>query len=100
MGKKNVKVVVDKKGRVLGYDKAAGFSAQEGKIYISKKPALVDMYHESFHAEHCSMLGFDKYNALSRFEKESYVVNRVKTCGLFNAAEIASNENYLKKIPR
>lgn len=100
MMKKNVKVVVDKKERVLGWDKAAGFCAEENTIYIRKKPALVDMYHESFHAEQCSILGLDKYKALSTFEKESYAVNRIRTSGLFNVAEVATNEKYLQTILR
>ena len=101
MYRKNVNVVVDKKNRVLGNGAAAGFCAENNTIYISKKTALIDMYHESFHAEHCSILGFEQYNALSRIEKESYVVNRIKSNnGFFNEAEIRTNKKYLEKVKR
>lgn len=50
------------------------------------------MYHESFHAEHCASIGLANYQKLPRLDKEVYVLNRIRqNAGFFNDAEILSN---------
>lgn len=66
---------------------------------LRKRPAFVDMYHESFHAEHCASIGLANYQKLPRLNKEVYVLNRIRQNAVFfNDAEILSNVHNVENV--
>ncbi|URZ03832.1 zincin-like metallopeptidase toxin domain-containing protein [Clostridium felsineum] len=99
MNSKGIDVVVDKKGKILNGDIAAGFDYSTGKIYIRSKPGVIDLYHEGYHAEQFMDIGQDEYIGLGSLAREEYVYNRViDNSYLFNDAELRGAFNYITRL--
>ena len=77
MRKLGVEVVLDKKGKILGGDKQAGYDSSKKTIYLKKPPKVYDALHESFHAKQHNELGNEAYNKQTRLEKETYVYEQL-----------------------
>ena len=71
---KNVSVFVDK---ILTGNKAAGFDYSSGTIFIKKKPGLIDLYHEGYHAEQYLKIGKESYIGLGSLASGNHVLNRI-----------------------
>ncbi|MGN0386530.1 MAG: zincin-like metallopeptidase toxin domain-containing protein [Lachnospiraceae bacterium] len=96
-----INVVVDKKGKVLTGDRAAGFDYATGTIYIKKKSGVIDLYHEGFHVEQYLDIGKENYASLGRLAREEYVYSRIMdSSSLFNEAELQGATNYITRIRR
>ena len=96
-----INVVVDKKGKVLTGDKAAGFDYATGTIYIKKKSGVIDLYHEGFHAEQYLNIGKENYVSLGTLAREEYVYSRIMdNSSLFNEAELQGATNYITRLRR
>lgn len=101
MQSKGINVVVDKKGKVLTGDKAAGFDYATGTIYIKKKSGVIDLYHEGFHAEQYLNIGQENYVSLGTLAREEYVYSRIMDNGsMFNEVELQGATNYITRLRR
>ncbi|MCM1056092.1 MAG: DUF6531 domain-containing protein [Firmicutes bacterium] len=101
MRERGIKVIIDKKGRVLQDSRVAGFDYSKGIIYIKKKPGVLDLYHEGYHAEQYLKIGQESYMGLDRLAREEYVYGRiVENSSLFNAAELKMSQNYILNLRR
>lgn len=98
MNEKGIKVLVDKKGKILPSFAAAGFDYNTGRIIIRKNPSLVSLYHEGYHAQQFIELGADEYINIGRLAREEYVYENIVSSGMFNEAEISHSEWYIKKL--
>ncbi len=99
MRKRGINVVVDKKGKILMGNKAAGFDYSNGTIYIRKNPGVIDLYHEAFHAKQYLNIGQDNYLALGILEREEYVYSRLmEVKQLFNEAELLNATKYINRL--
>ena len=94
-----INVVVDKKGKVLSGNKAAGFDYSTGTIYIKKKAGIIDLYHEGYHAEQYLRIGQENYVNLGMLAREEYVYSRImENSGLFNDAELQGATKYIMRL--
>ena len=98
MNEKGIKVVIDKKGKILPTNVAAGFNYSTGQVIIRNKPSLISLYHEGFHAQQYLELGVDKYISIGRLAREEYVYENIVKSNLFNEAELAHSEWYINKL--
>lgn len=99
MSNKGINVFVDKKNKILTGNKAAGFDYSSGTIFIKKKPGLIDLYHEGYHAEQFLNIGKDSYIGLGSLAREKYVFNRImENSNLFNEAELQGAFNYIERL--
>ena len=100
MHEKGVKVKYDLKLKILGTNEA-GFDYENIVIYIKKKPALVDLYHEGYHAEQFLKVGKMNYISLGRLAREEYVYQQIlKNRYMFNDAELNTARKYIEKLRR
>lgn len=96
-----INVVVDKKGKVLTGNKAAGFDYSNGTIYIKKKAGVIDLYHEGYHAEQYLNIGQENYANLGRLAREEYVYSRIMdNSNLFNTIELQGATDYIMNLRR
>lgn len=94
-----IKVVVDKKGKVLNGNKAAGFDYSTGTVYIKKKAGVIDLYHEGYHVQQYLSVGKENYINLGRLKREEYVYSRImENSSLFNEVELQGAINYIMKL--
>jgi hypothetical protein len=94
-----IKVIVDKKGRMLPHFAEAAFDYNSATIILRKEATNLAALHESYHAKHWLELGKEKYQALSSREREEYVYNQImKNKDKFNDAEILSAQKYIYKV--
>ena len=101
MNSKGIFVVVDKKGKVLRGNKAAGFDYSTGSIYIKKKPGVIDLYHEGYHAEQYLSVGRENYISFGTLAREEYVYSRImENSRLFNEVEIQGATDYIMSLRR
>lgn len=99
MSNKGINVSVDKKNKILIGNKAAGFDYSNGTIVIKKKPGLIDLYHEGYHAEQYLRIGKESYIGLGSLARESYVFNRImENSYLFNESELQGAINYMERL--
>ncbi|WBW96137.1 zincin-like metallopeptidase toxin domain-containing protein [Oceanirhabdus sp. W0125-5] len=99
MKSKGIDVVVDKKGKILTGNKAAGFDYSKGTIYIQKKPGVIDLLHEGYHAEQFLEVGQKAYIELGSLVREEYVYSRIiNNSHLFNEAELKGAFKYISKL--
>ena len=98
MNNQGIKVVVDVKGNKLPNGMAAGFNYKTGEIVIRKKPSMLSLQHESFHAKQWLDIGKEEYNKLTTLEKEEYVFKNLVDSKLLNEAELSHSEWYIKKV--
>jgi hypothetical protein len=77
MAIKGVKVVLDKKRKILTGDRQAGFDPHIQTLYLKKPPKIYDAMHEGFHAEQWHQMGHEAYNSQNRLQKEQYVYEQL-----------------------
>ncbi len=99
MNSLGINVVVDKKGTVLYGNKAAGFDYSTGTIYIRKKPGVIDLYHEGYHAEQYLNVGKENYINFGSLNREEYVYQRImENSTLFNDVELNNATKYISGL--
>lgn len=98
MNENGIKVVVDKSGKILPSNVAAGFDYNTGQVVIRNNPSLVSLYHEGFHAQQYIELGKDEYISIGRLAREEYVYENIVSSDMFNEAELAHSEWYINKL--
>jgi hypothetical protein len=99
MKSKGTDVIVDKKGKILNGNLAAGFDFSTGKIYIRNKPGVIDLYHEGYHAEQFMDIGKDTYIGFGPLAREEYVYSRIlENSNLFNEAELKGAFKYISQL--
>ena len=97
--KLGISVVVDKKGKVLGGTRVAGFDYSRRIIYINKTPGIIDLYHEGYHAQHFLELGQERYVALGSLAREEYVYKKIMdNSHLFNSNELSGATRYINSL--
>ncbi|HFK1714075.1 hypothetical protein COE54_26025 [Bacillus cereus] len=98
-GELGIKVNIDKKGTILPNNVEAAFDFVNGDIYLKKKPSVINMHHEGFHAEQWLDIGKEQYMNLSRLEREEYVFEQVmKNKHLFDKASIDHSIEYIERL--
>ncbi|MFB5584626.1 zincin-like metallopeptidase toxin domain-containing protein (plasmid) [Bacillus sp. RA(2023)] len=98
-GELGIKVNIDKKGTILPNNVEAAFDFVNGNIYLKKKPSVINMHHEGFHAEQWLDIGKEQYMNLSRLEREEYVFEQVmKNKHLFDKASIDHSIEYIERL--
>ncbi|WP_306643625.1 zincin-like metallopeptidase toxin domain-containing protein, partial [Bacillus toyonensis] len=98
-GELGIKVNIDKKGTILPNNVEAAFDFVNGDIYLKKKPSVINMHHEGFHAEQWLDIGKEQYVNLSRLEREEYVFEQVmKNKHLFDKASIDHSIEYIERL--
>ncbi|MGH1049426.1 zincin-like metallopeptidase toxin domain-containing protein, partial [Bacillus mycoides] len=98
-GESGIKVNIDKKGVILPEGVEAAFDFVNGDIYLKKKPSVINMHHEGFHAEQWLDIGKEQYMNLSRLEREEYVFEQVmKNKHLFDKASIDHSIDYIERL--
>ncbi|KWU66030.1 hypothetical protein AWW70_00300 [Bacillus mycoides] len=98
-GELGIKVNIDKKGVILPESVEAAFDFVNGDIYLKKKPSVINMHHEGFHAEQWLDIGKEQYMNLSRLEREEYVFEQVmKNKHLFDKASIDHSIDYIERL--
>ena len=66
---------------------------------FKKKPGLIDLYHEVYHAEQYLKIGKESYIGLGSLTRENYVFNRIMgNSYLFNEAELQGAINYIERL--
>ena len=99
MRERGIKVVVDKKEKHLQGRRIAGFDYSEGIIYIKKRPGVIDLYHEGFHAEQYRKIGPESYRRLDTLAREEFVYGRImENSRLFNMKELQYAKDYIMKL--
>ena len=101
MNSLGIKVVVDKKGKVLNGNKAAGFDYSTGTVYIKKKAGVIDLYHEGYHVQQYLSIGQENYINLGMLKREEYVYSRImENSSLFNEVELQGAIDYIINLRR
>ncbi|MBY7736396.1 WXG100 family type VII secretion target [Paenibacillus polymyxa] len=94
-----IKVLIDKKDKILPESAAAGFNPATGEIVLRKEPTNLSAIHESYHAKQWKELGKDNYLQQSTLEREEFVYNEImKNKELFNDGEILFSQKYIYKL--
>ena len=101
MAKERIKVVIDRDCKQLEGIHVAGFDYEEGAIYLQKTPAVIDLYHEGYHAEQYLQIGKESYIELGRLAREEHVYRRImKNSDLFNESELEGATKYIMDLRR
>ena len=101
MKSKGINVVVDKKGKLLKGERAAGFDYTTGTVYIKRKAGVIDLYHEGFHVEQYLNIGQENYVSLGTLAREEYVYRRIMdNSTLFNEVELQGATKYINRLRR
>jgi hypothetical protein len=95
---RGISVIVDTKETKLPSEAAAAFEREKAEIIIRKKPTLLSLYHEGFHAQQFLELGRDGYAAISPLAREEYVYQHLVSSGLCNAAELENATAYIERL--
>ena len=99
--KRGIKVVIDRDCKQLEGIHVAGFDYEEGAIYLQKTPAVIDLYHEGYHAEQYLQIGKESYIELGRLAREEHVYRRImKNSDLFNESELEGATKYIMDLRR
>ncbi|WP_179031869.1 WXG100 family type VII secretion target [Paenibacillus kribbensis] len=99
MGAIDIKVLIDKKDKILPENAAAGFNPATGEIVLRKESTNLSAIHESYHAKQWKELGKDNYLQQSTLEREEFVYNEImKNKVLFNDGEILFSQKYIYKL--
>jgi hypothetical protein len=99
MNGKGIKVVIDKKGKILPDFAAGGFDPRTGQIVLKKNPTSLSAMHESYHAKQWIEIGKENYLKLSTLEREGYVYNQImKNKDLYTSEEILFSQRYIYKL--
>ncbi|MCR2803396.1 zincin-like metallopeptidase toxin domain-containing protein [Paenibacillus soyae] len=99
MSEKNIKVVIDEKGKILPSFAAGGFDPKTGQIVLKKEPTYLSTMHESYHAKQWLEIGKEEYLKLSTLEREEYVYNQImKNKDLYTSEEILFSQRYIYKL--
>lgn len=99
MNVKNIKVVIDEKGKILPDFAAGGFDPKTGQIVLKKEPTYLSAMHESYHAKQWLETGKEEYLKLSTLEREEYVYSQImKNKDLYTAEEILFSQRYIYKL--
>lgn len=99
MNDNNIKLIIDKKGKILPDNAAGGFDYNTGEIVLRDKPSVLSLEHESYHAEQYIKLGKEKYLEQTVLEREEYVYNEImKNKELFTSDEIFEAQKYIYKL--
>jgi len=93
-----VKVVIDKKGKILGkYKENVGaFDFETGTVYL-KAPTKHNAIHEGIHAKQWKLLGKEKYKALGEPAREEHVFEQIMKSDLNNAEKYQA-QRYIEYI--
>lgn len=51
MNYNSIKLIIDKKGKILPDNAAGGFDYNTGEIVLRDKPSVLSLEHESYHAD-------------------------------------------------
>lgn len=98
-GEVGIKVNIDKKGAILPENVEPAFDFINGNIFLKKKPSVINMHHEGFHAEQWLNIGKEQYVKLSRLEREEYVFEQVmKNKHLFDIPSIEHSIDYIDRL--
>lgn len=96
MNKINVKVIFDKKGKLLPAKAAGGFDPDTGQIVLRNEASYLSSLHESYHAKQYNLLGKEDYLKQTRLEREEYVYNEImRNKDLFLGDEIFEAQRYI-----
>lgn len=99
MNEIGIKVIPDKKERLLSDDVAAGFDPYIGRIVLRRNPTYLSAMHESYHARQWKELGKENYLKQSRLDREEYVYNEIlKNKNKFSEAEVLYSMRYIYKV--
>ncbi|MEB9897314.1 zincin-like metallopeptidase toxin domain-containing protein [Bacillus cereus] len=91
-----IKVILDKKGKILPGNVAGGFDPYTGQMVLRPDASLLSALHESYHAKQFRELGQENYLKQSRAEREEYVYNEImKNKEKFSAEEIYEAQRYI-----
>ncbi len=95
----NIKLIIDRKGKILPDNAAGGFNYNTGEIVLRDNPSLLSLEHESYHAEQYIKLGKEKYLEQTVLEREEYVYNQImKNKENFTSNEILEAQRYIYKL--
>ncbi|MCD1261601.1 hypothetical protein B5M42_022620, partial [Paenibacillus athensensis] len=99
MNEKNIRVVIDSKGKILPSFADGGFNPTTGQIVLKKEPTYLSAKHESYHAQQWLELGQEQYLKLTTLEREEYVYSQImKNKDLYTSAEILFSQKYIFKL--
>ncbi|CAH1222271.1 hypothetical protein PAECIP111893_04838 [Paenibacillus plantiphilus] len=99
MNAKNIRVVIDSKGKILPSFADGGFNPKTGQIVLKKEPTYLSAKHESYHAQQWLELGQEKYLKLTILEREEYVYSQImKNKDLYTSEEILFSQKYIFKL--
>ncbi len=80
-------------------DTAAAFDPRTGSLILRQDASYYEAFHELQHARQWSELGAGPYNALSRFERENYVFQKIMgNSGEFSSTQLGHAGNYISKV--
>ena len=95
-----VKVVIDRKGKVLKKNSSAvgGFNNETGTVYLRPDGTKHAAIHEGLHAKQWKQLGREAYNKQGTRGKEEHVYRELMRPGVLNEAEKGEALKYIEWI--
>lgn len=94
--KHNIKVIIDKKNKLLPHFAAGGFNPNLGQVVLRRNPTYLSLRHENFHAEQFIKIGKEAYLTQTTLQREEYVYDQIiKHKNEFDNNEIYNAQYYI-----